>query len=216
MKHTMATRRAATNRPVADFRHEDAAGDLVAGVDEAGRGPWAGPVVAAAVILRRDRVPVGIADSKTLPPEQRRRLRAELLAVAEVGVGEASVAEIDALNILAATMLAMQRAVANLPRPPRVVLIDGNRAPALPCRAITIVKGDAFSLSIAAASIVAKASRDEMMRRLAEACPGYGWERNAGYGTAEHRAGLGRLGVSAHHRHSFAPVRKLLEAPISD
>jgi ribonuclease HII len=182
----------------------------IAGVDEAGRGPWAGPVVAAAVILDPARVPDGIGDSKALRPALRRRLATEILACAQVGVGAASVAEIDRLNILAATMLAMARAVGRLPRAPRLALVDGNRAPDLPCEVRTLVKGDARHLAIGAASIVAKVTRDRLMTRLACVYPGYGWERNAGYGTAAHRRGLDALGVTAHHRRSFAPIRNAL------
>ena len=186
------------------------AGGPLAGVDEAGRGPLAGPVVAAAVILDRRCVPPGIADSKRLTRSERDRLFQALRASAAIGIGAASVTEIDARNILAATMLAMQRAVARLPLTPALVLIDGNRAPALACPAETVVKGDSRSLSIAAASIVAKVVRDRAMTRLAAAHPGFGWERNAGYGTREHRESLRRLGPTAHHRRSFAPVRELL------
>lgn len=184
----------------------------VAGIDEAGRGPWAGPVVAAAVILDPDNVPAGIADSKVLKPARREALLPAIEAAAEVGVGQASVEEIDALNILAATMLAMRRAVAALPRPPVLALVDGNRDPGLACRTRCIVKGDARCPAIAAASIVAKVTRDRIMAGLAAAHPGYGWERNAGYGTAQHRAALAQLGVTPHHRRSFAPIRQQLES----
>ena len=184
----------------------------VAGIDEAGRGPWAGPVVAAAVILDPHDIPVGIADSKALKAAQREALLPAIEAAAEVGVGQASVAEIDDLNILAATMLAMRRAVAALPRPPALALVDGNRDPGLACPTRCIVKGDARCQAIAAASIVAKVTRDRIMAGLAAAHPGYGWERNAGYGTAQHRAALARLGVTPHHRRSFAPIRQQLES----
>ncbi|MDP6707031.1 MAG: ribonuclease HII [Alphaproteobacteria bacterium] len=194
---------------------ERAAGGRVAGVDEAGRGPWAGPVVAAAVILDPVRVPPGLADSKTLGRRRREALSAAILDTAMVGVGEASVEEIERLNILGATMAAMRAAVLALPRAPDAVLVDGNRAPMLPCPVETVVKGDARSLSIAAASIVAKVRRDAIMARLAARHPGYGWERNAGYGTREHRAALACLGVTVHHRRSFAPVRRLLDFDLS-
>ena len=137
------------------------------------------------------------------------------MATASVGIGEASVEEIDTLNILAATMEAMRRAVLALPEPPDAVLVDGNRTPDLPFPARAIVKGDARSLSIAAASIIAKVTRDGAMARLAEHHPGYGWERNAGYGTAEHRAALAKLGPTRHHRRTFAPVRRLLDSGLS-
>lgn len=188
----------------------------VCGVDEAGRGPLSGPVVAAAVILPKSGVPDGLADSKTLKRTERERLLAAIQASAEVGVGIASVEEIDRINILQATLMAMARAVAALPRVPLLALVDGNRPPDLPCAVECIVKGDARVPAIAAASIVAKETRDRIMDRLAAECPGYGWERNAGYGTAEHRAALVRLGPTVHHRRSFAPVRELLDSPISD
>ena len=187
----------------------------VAGVDEAGRGPLAGPVVAAAVVLPAAGLPAALAgaidDSKALSAARRAALRPAIAAACAVGIGAASVAEIDALNILQATFLAMRRAIAALPRRPAVVLIDGNRLPPrLPCPGRTVVHGDRLSLSIAAASIVAKVTRDRAMARLAAVHPGYGWERNAGYGTAEHLAALGRLGVTPHHRRSFAPVSQQL------
>ena len=184
----------------------------VCGVDEAGRGPWAGPVVAGAVILNAADIPDGLNDSKKLSAKRRDALFDVLLAQADVGIGVASVAEIDALNILNATYLAMLRAVANLGAPPAYALIDGNKIPPdLPCDAEAIVKGDARSVSIAAASIIAKVTRDRMMVDLARACPGYGWEKNAGYGVPAHRAGLERLGVTPHHRTTFKPIRTLLD-----
>jgi ribonuclease HII len=187
----------------------------VCGIDEAGRGPWAGPVVAAAVILRPGHIPAGLADSKTLSRPRREALFHKLANVAVIGVGRADVGEIDRLNILAATMLAMARAVAGLAEQPGLALVDGNRAPELPCAVECLVKGDARCLSIAAASIVAKVSRDREMATLADRFPGFGWERNAGYGTAEHRRALARLGPNEMHRRSFAPIRKLLENPVS-
>ncbi len=195
---------------------ERAAGGVVAGVDEAGRGPWAGPVVAAAVILDPATLPDvlrhGLDDSKRLTAARRADLFASLSDHARIGVGRAEVAEIDTLNILQAALLAMSRAVAALGTVPDIALVDGNRAPSLPCPVRCVVKGDAASLSIAAASIVAKVTRDRCMGELARDFPGYGWDRNAGYGTAEHRAALERLGVTPHHRVSFAPVRKILGA----
>ena len=195
-----------------DFVLERAAGGLVAGVDEAGRGPLAGPVVAAAAILDPGAIPAGLDDSKRLRPARRETLFAALTATARIGIGIADIAEIDRLNILGATMLAMQRAVAALPIIPDLALIDGNRTPGLACPARAIVKGDGRSLSIAAASIAAKVTRDRIMADLARQFPGYGWERNAGYGTQEHCAALARLGPTAHHRRSFAPVRAVLAA----
>lgn len=185
----------------------------VAGIDEAGRGPLAGPVVAAAVILPPRGLPGALArridDSKKLPPALREELFALLAARAEIAIGSASVEEIDRLNILQATMLAMARALGRLSDPPATALVDGNRAPALPCAVQTVIGGDGLSLSIAAASIAAKVTRDRLMARLARRHPGFGWERNAGYGTAEHRAALVRLGPTRHHRRSFAPISQI-------
>ncbi len=182
----------------------------VAGVDEAGRGPLAGPVVAAAVILDPARIPQGIDDSKKLGAAKRASLVAEIRAVATVGVGIASVEEIDRLNILWATMLAMERAVAALGVAPGHVLVDGNRLPRWDRPSQFVIGGDAKCLSIAAASIVAKEERDRMMRDLDAIHPAYGWARNMGYGTADHRAALVEHGPTPHHRKSFAPVTQLL------
>ncbi|MFZ5609261.1 MAG: ribonuclease HII [Pseudomonadota bacterium] len=183
----------------------------VAGVDEAGRGPLAGPVVAAAVVLG-DKAPEGVDDSKKLSRKQRARLYDAIMATAEVGIGIAEAAEIDAVNILEASLAAMARAVTALTHPPQACLIDGNRIPelAIPCH--SLVRGDSLSVSVAAASIVAKVTRDRLMAALAQRHPGYGWERNAGYGTAEHLAALVRLGPTAQHRRSFAPVARLCRA----
>lgn len=186
----------------------------IAGVDEVGRGPLAGPVTAAVVILDPARIPAGLNDSKKLSPARRVALAALLHAVAEVSVAHASVEEIDAINILNASHLAMCRAIAGLPRPPDHALIDGNRLPAdLPCAGTALVKGDARSLSIAAASIIAKVARDAIMQDLARAHPGYGWERNAGYPTRTHLVALKTLGVTPYHRRSFAPVHNILCGP---
>lgn len=189
------------------------AGGPIAGIDEAGRGPWAGPVVAAAVILDPDRIPAGIADSKALDPEAREQIYPRILATAAVGVGIADVARIDTINILNATMWAMVEAVRALPCSPRLALVDGNRLPRLSCSARAIVGGDARCLSIAAASIVAKVTRDRLMIALGRELPGYGFERHKGYGTPEHKAALDRLGVSPHHRRSFRPVQLALGLP---
>jgi len=188
---------------------EWAIGGTVAGVDEAGRGPLAGPVVAAAVILDPANIPPGINDSKKLTRRRREALFTAITDGAVVAHGIADVAEIDRLNILQATMLAMGRAVAGLTVMPAMVLVDGNRCPDLAIPARAVIRGDAMSLSIAAASIIAKVTRDRIMAELARRYPDYGWERNAGYGTAEHRAALNLVGISPHHRKSFAPVRKL-------
>lgn len=182
----------------------------VAGVDEVGRGPWAGPVLAAAVVLDPDKVPSGLDDSKKLSRQKREQLSDAILAVAQIGIGIVDVPDIDRLNILHATMEAMHRAIAALPESPGHVLIDGNRLPDLDLPATAVVKGDGLSASIAAASIIAKVRRDRMMAELAESYPVYGWERNAGYGTAEHRAALDRHGVTCHHRRSFKPIAALL------
>ena len=181
----------------------------VAGVDEAGRGPWAGPVVAAAVILDPDKIPANIDDSKVIDEEGRAFLFNRITKVAEVGVGIADVARIDRDNILQATMWAMAEAVAQLSVKPKLVLVDGNKTPRLCVPARSIVKGDAKCLSIAAASIIAKVTRDRLMHSLAEIHPQYGWERNAGYGTAQHLAALERHGPTPHHRTSFRPVEQL-------
>ena len=182
----------------------------VAGVDEAGRGPWAGPVVAAAVILDPDRIPRSIADSKVLLPEERELIFPRILATAQVGIGIADVGRIDRVNILNATLWAMAEAVAGLGVAPRLVLIDGNRAPKLRAETRTIIKGDARCLSIAAASIVAKVTRDRLMVELGRRLPHYGFERHKGYGTPEHQAALKAHGVTDHHRRSFKPVQLAL------
>lgn len=189
-----------------DFAHEDTHGAPVAGVDEAGRGPLAGPVVAAAVILDRACIPAGIDDSKAMSAAARARAFTAIRAQAIVGVGIASVEEIDTLNILWATMLAMERAVAALACAPLMVLVDGNRCPRWDRPSRAIVGGDALCLSIAAASIVAKETRDAMMREADAAHPGYGWASNKGYGSRAHLDALRRLGPTPLHRRSFAPV----------
>lgn len=200
---------------MADYSFERMAIDRgqtpVAGVDEAGRGPLAGPVVAAAVILDPACIPAGLDDSKVLSAKRREVLCAALFEVAQVGVGIATVEEIDEINILRASHLAMCRAIEALPVPPAHVLIDGNLIPrGLLLSAEAIVKGDARSQSIAAASIVAKTRRDAIMVDLAQQHPGYGWERNAGYPSKSHKLALQNLGVTPHHRRSFKPVHNIL------
>ncbi len=186
---------------------------LVAGVDEAGRGPLAGPVVAAAVILDELQPVKGLRDSKRLTALRRERLFDQIMARALcVAIGEASAEEIDRLNILQATMLAMQRAVARLRLPPSKVLVDGNRLPVLEASALAIVKGDAKVAAISAASIVAKVHRDRLCLQLHERFPAYGFERHKGYPTVAHLQALREHGPCPEHRRSFAPVRNALRS----
>jgi ribonuclease HII len=199
---------------VPNFLLEKRAGGRVAGVDEVGRGPLAGPVVAAAVVFPTGvprRLAALLDDSKKLTAEQRLAAFAALRASgrAEIAVGAASVAEIERLNILHASLLAMCRAVARLQMPPDLALVDGNQPPALTCPVQCVVGGDGRSLSIAAASIVAKVLRDRAMARLAIRFPDYGWGRNVGYATEFHVAALRRLGPTRHHRPSFGTVSQL-------
>ena len=183
----------------------------VAGVDEVGRGPLAGPVTAAAVVLDPARIPRGLNDSKLLTPQRRAALFEEIIATADVAVAHASLAEIDRLNILRASHLAMTRAIALLSAPPDHVLFDGNLIPrGFTLSAEAVVKGDSRVLSIAAASIVAKICRDRVMVDLAQQHPGYGWETNAGYASKSHKEALQNLGVSPHHRRSFKPIHNIL------
>jgi ribonuclease HII len=211
--------------PMPDFTIERGCRGLVCGVDEAGRGPLAGPVVAAAVIIDRRRfrgeLRQALDDSKVLSRDLRQSCYRALLACARngavsIGVGAASAREIDRINILRASLVAMRRAVSALAaagRVPDIALVDGNVAPPVACAVRTIVKGDGLSFSIAAASVVAKVTRDRIMHELARRYPGYGWETNVGYSTAAHFAGLRRLGVTPHHRHSFEPVRLAIATP---
>jgi ribonuclease HII len=207
-----------------DFAIERGVDGVVCGVDEAGRGPLAGPVVAAAVILdpRRFRGPLRaeLDDSKALSRDAREACYRALVNYARIGavrigVGAASVREIDRINILRASLVAMARAVAALGVCPDIALVDGNVPPPLPCPVRTVVRGDALSFSIAAASVVAKVTRDRIMQGLARRYPGYGWATNVGYGTPQHGEGLSRLGITPHHRRSFAPVRLAMLGPLS-
>jgi ribonuclease HII len=199
-----------TRRP--DLALQRKYGGLIAGVDEAGRGPWAGPVVAAAVIFT-GKPPAGVHDSKQLTAGSREALFPKIQAVAHIGIGILDVEAIDELNIYHATHAAMCEAVKNLPSAPSAVLVDGNRYPKFDMPAEALVGGDALSLSIAAASIIAKVTRDRIMHALASTFPAYGWERNKGYGTQEHATALKHHGTTCHHRRSFRPVweRALLE-----
>ncbi len=202
-----------------DWQFERAHGwptDLVFGVDEAGRGPWAGPVTAAAICLPAD-FALAVNDSKKLTAKRREALFDELVRLPH-GVGEASVAEIDTLNILQATHLAMTRAVDALVAEigvPRHVLVDGNRLPTWAYEASALIGGDALAPSIAAASIIAKVTRDRQMVALDGQFPGYGWASNKGYGAKAHQQGLSALGVSPHHRRSYAPIAKIMAAQSS-
>lgn len=201
-----------------DFSFENEMSGTVAGVDEVGRGPLAGPVLAAAVTIDQKKFPSSliplIDDSKKLSSKKREVLNDTLWNTRgiSIGVGRAEVHEIDNCNILNATHLAMARAVDALPFQITLALVDGNRAPPLPCDVRTVVKGDSISVSIAAASIVAKVKRDRLMIRLAMEFPGYGWETNMGYGTEKHLAALEQLGPTVHHRRSFAPVKIALKS----
>ena len=186
---------------------------IVIGVDEAGCAPLAGPVVAAAVVLDRKiprRLARRIDDSKKLPAEEREEIFARLPDHAQIGVGQASVDEIEQINILRAAQLAMRRAVDSLGVTPALIIVDGNRLPGFSFPTRCVVGGDGISLSIAAASIVAKVTRDREMKSLAESFPGYGWEHNAGYPTPEHRAALQRLGLTPHHRRTFRAVYEVI------
>jgi ribonuclease HII len=202
-----------------DFAIERRCAKTVCGIDEAGRGPLAGPVVAAAVILDPKRFPRSLRaqldDSKLLTAAEREACWRALLGcaargAAHIGIGAASAREIDRLNILRAALTAMARAVAALRIAPELALVDGNMPPPLACPVTTIIGGDGRSFSIAAASVVAKVTRDRLMRALAPRYPGYGWETNVGYATREHAAAIARLGPTPHHRRSFAPVRLAL------
>ena len=189
---------------------------VICGVDEAGRGPWAGPVCAAAVILDQRNIPQGLNDSKKLSEAKREQLFPLIMAAADVGVGLVSPQEIDEINILQATYLAMSRAMAALKAKPTLALIDGNRAPKLFCATQTIIGGDGKSLSIAAASIIAKVTRDCLLIEMDKAFPAYGFAKHKGYGTALHAAALAKYGPCTEHRMSFKPLRALTMKPHKD
>lgn len=202
-------------KTVPDYTFEESAGlrgyRRIVGVDEVGRGPLAGPVVAAAVWLDPARIPPGLNDSKALSAKRREALYDQILANADVSIASCSVEEIDEINILQASLRAMERAVAGLKIRADYVLVDGNKIPAaFGLDAEAIIKGDARSVSISAASIVAKTWRDKLMVDLAQQHPGYAWEKNAGYGTKAHLEGLQNLGVTPHHRRSFKPIHNIL------
>ncbi len=202
-----------------DFALERRCKGIVCGIDEAGRGPLAGPVVAAAVIFDPAAMPRRLRreldDSKKLSREAREEYFIIIRRCARIGVGAASVAEIDRINILQATFLAMRRAVSRLGLVPDIALVDGNQPPPLPCAIRTVIGGDGLSLSIAAASVIAKVTRDRLMRALAARYDGYGWATNVGYGTEEHRRAILALGPTRHHRMSFAPLQLSLDLATS-
>ena len=184
--------------------------EVIMGVDEVGRGPWAGPVTACAVILDPENIPPGLNDSKKLSAKRRAQLFEEIINSSLVSCVHVEVGEIDKINILQATFRAMERSISKLPIPDHI-LIDGNKLPPnLPSPATAIIKGDSKSVSIAAASIIAKVTRDRLMADLSLEYPGYGWEKNAGYGTKMHQSGLLNNGVTPHHRRSFKPIHNML------
>lgn len=185
---------------------------LICGVDEAGRGPLCGPVVAAAVILDIENIPEGINDSKKLSDKKREVIFSQIMQTSQVGIGHAEAAEIDEINILQATKKAMSKAVEQLKTSVEVVLVDGNQKFELPFEAkvIPVVKGDLKSLSIAAASIIAKVTRDRIMKNLHEIHPEYNWAKNSGYGTKEHLQAIEKYGITEHHRKSFAPIKNMV------
>jgi ribonuclease HII len=182
----------------------------IIGVDEVGRGPLAGPVISAAIVLNKEKIPEGINDSKKLSKKKREVINEELISQHSFAIGIASVEEIDKINILQASLLAMKRAVLNLNIKPQTILVDGNKLPDLEYNMYPIIKGDSKSISIAAASIVAKVYRDKLMQDLSIQYPGYYWEKNSGYGTKQHLLALDNLGVTPIHRKSFAPIYNML------
>jgi ribonuclease HII len=183
---------------------------LIAGIDEAGRGPWAGPVVSAAVILNEKNIPDGLNDSKKLSEKKRLSLYSSIYNFHFVGVGISSIEEIDSMNVLQATFLSMNRAIEDLNPQPEYILVDGNLDPGLNFKTKCIIKGDSISISIAAASVIAKVTRDNLMLKLDKEFPNYNWKKNKGYGTAEHRNALELHGPCKYHRKSFSPINKML------
>jgi len=189
----------------------DQYGGPVAGIDEAGRGPWAGPVVVAAVILNPDRIPQGLNDSKQLTAQEREERYAEIMATSIVSVAIGPVKQIDRINILQASLWGMRKAYRGLQVPAGAAIIDGNIVPKrFPCKARAVVCGDALSLSVAAASIVAKVTRDRMMVKLSRRYRRYAWDSNKGYGTREHADAIKKHGICIHHRRSFSPIERAL------
>lgn len=192
------------------YKFDQAYETPIIGVDEVGRGPLAGPVISAAIILNKEKIPEGINDSKKLSKKKREVINEELISQHSFAIGIASVEEIDKINILQASLLAMKRAVLNLNIKPQTILIDGNKLPDLEYNMYPIIKGDSKSISIAAASIIAKVYRDKLMQDLSLQYPGYYWEKNSGYGTKQHLLALNNLGVTPIHRKSFAPIYNML------
>jgi len=192
------------------YKFDQAYETPIIGVDEVGRGTLAGPVISAAIILNKEKIPEGINDSKKLSKKKREVINEELISQHSFAIGIASVEEIDKINILQASLLAMKRAVLNLNIKPQTILVDGNKLPDLKYNMYPIIKGDSKSISIAAASIIAKVYRDKLMQDLSLQYPGYYWEKNSGYGTKQHLLALDNLGVTPIHRKSFAPIYNML------
>ena len=192
------------------YKFDQAYETPIIGVDEVGRGPLAGPVISAAIVLNKEKIPEGINDSKKLSKKKREVINEELISQHKFAIGIASVEEIDKINILQASLLAMKRAVLNLNIKPQTILVDGNKLPDLEYNMYPIIKGDNKSISIAAASIIAKVYRDKLMQDLSLQYPGYYWEKNSGYGTKQHLLALNNLGVTPIHRKSFAPIYNML------
>ena len=192
------------------YKFDQAYETPIIGVDEVGRGPLAGPVISAAIILNKEKIPEGINDSKKLSKKRREFINEELITQHSFAIGIASVEEIDKINILQASLLAMKRAVLNLNIKPKTILVEGNKLPDLEYNMYPIIKGDSKSISIAAASIIAKVYRDKLMQDLSLQYPGYYWEKNSGYGTKQHLLALNNLGVTPIHRKSFAPIYNML------